>query len=361
MYKFYPLRVSGFNRKERKSTVDLLLLSDYDGNRHYCLIKDKGKLLSKANEKPKKYCDYCHQKFGNKKLLKEQVEYCKEYECVKTFFLKKDGKNILKFKNYEKIHDVPFVIYADFECSLKPIDEDIGENTHQFQKHEPSGYCYLIKCFDDSLYPPKLVRYTKKSDEEDVSLKFDESLENSIREIHGEFKFSKKKIFGEKGKEDFEKAENCYACSGKFEKQYKVKYEKCKDKVEITNKSNKVADHCHYTGKYHGAACISCNLKMRKPIFIPVIFHNLQNYDSHLFIKALGVTEGKLSCIPNNKEKYISFMKEIVVDQYESKEETVTQTEILKILEEDITECEELEEDSEKKYKIKKMICQKTN
>ena len=39
----------------------------------------------------------------------------------------------------------------------------------------------------------------------------------------------------------------------------------------------------------------------------------MSGYDSHLFIKKLG---GKLKCIPNNEEKYISFSKEIKVYGY---------------------------------------------
>ena len=38
-----------------------------------------------------------------------------------------------------------------------------------------------------------------------------------------------------------------------------------------------------------------------------------------LFIKNLGVTEGNINCIPNNEEKYISFSKDIVVDEYTNK------------------------------------------
>ena len=46
-------------------------------------------------------------------------------------------------------------------------------------------------------------------------------------------------------------------------------------------------------------------------------FHNLSGYDSHVFIEPwyLGKTQGKIKCIPNNKEKYISFSKDIVVDK----------------------------------------------
>ena len=84
-------------------------------------------------------------------------------------------------------------------------------------------------------------------------------------------------------------------------------------------KDNKVRDHCHYTGRYRGPACNSCNLKYRKPKFIPVFFHNLSGYDSHLFIKKLGSPNENMDCIPNNEEKYISFSKNIKVGEYKDK------------------------------------------
>ena len=71
---------------------------------------------------------------------------------------------------------------------------------------------------------------------------------------------------------------------------------------------------------FEGAAHNSCNLKYKKPNFIPVVFHNLSGYDSHLFIKNLGYTEGNIDCIPNNEEKYISFTKNTVVGSYTNKE-----------------------------------------
>ena len=50
-----------------------------------------------------------------------------------------------------------------------------------------------------------------------------------------------------------------------------------------------------------------------------MIFHNLSGYDSHLFIKNLGFSEGDIDCIPNNEEKYISFTKKIEVGTYTDK------------------------------------------
>ena len=54
-------------------------------------------------------------------------------------------------------------------------------------------------------------------------------------------------------------------------------------------------------------------------MILPVIFHNLQGYDSHLFIKQLSRLPGELNCIPSTEEKYISFSKKIKVDEYMSR------------------------------------------
>ena len=78
-------------------------------------------------------------------------------------------------------------------------------------------------------------------------------------------------------------------------------------------------DHCHFTGKYRGAAHNKCNLECRKPLILPVVFHNLQGYDAHLFIKKLGKVQGDFYSIPTTEEKYITFSKFVEIDQYYSK------------------------------------------
>ena len=79
---------------------------------------------------------------------------------------------------------------------------------------------------------------------------------------------------------------------------------------------DRVRDHCHLSGKFRGAAHEVCNLKYKIPKFFSVVFHNLSGYDSHLFIKALGNSEGYISCITNNEENYISFTKQVIVDKF---------------------------------------------
>lgn len=71
-----------------------------------------------------------------------------------------------------------------------------------------------------------------------------------------------------------------------------------------------VRDHCHTTGQYRGCAYNECNLKLRlnpKTMVIPVVFHILRSYDSHLLMQAISKVESKICCIPNNTEKYIYF------------------------------------------------------
>ena len=126
----------------------------------------------------------------------------------------KEG-TILKFKNYYKSEKVPFVVYADFECFIKPIQScDLNPEssyTKQYQKHEPTSFCYYIECFDDKVYPPKLVSYIGK----DAAQKFVEMLEKDIREIANIP--DKEMIFGKEEKEQFDKATRCWICKGEFE------------------------------------------------------------------------------------------------------------------------------------------------
>ena len=66
-------------------------------------------------------------------------------------------------------------------------------------------------------------------------------------------------------------------------------------------------DHCHITGKYRGFAHWKCKISLKIPTKIPVIFHNLKGYDSHLIFKELSKFNCKISVIPNGLENYMSF------------------------------------------------------
>ena len=69
-----------------------------------------------------------------------------------------------------------------------------------------------------------------------------------------------------------------------------------------------------FYGKYRGALHSKCNLRLKRRFNVPVFFHNLSGYDSHLFVKRLADLEGDVNCIPRNEEKYIVFNNQVLVD-----------------------------------------------
>ena len=69
----------------------------------------------------------------------------------------------------------------------------------------------------------------------------------------------------------------------------------------------KLRDHCHVTEKYRGAAHRDCNNNVKSNNKVPIVFHNLKNYDSHLIMQEIGKFNLKINVIPNRLEKYMSF------------------------------------------------------
>ena len=69
----------------------------------------------------------------------------------------------------------------------------------------------------------------------------------------------------------------------------------------------KVGNCCHITGKYRSFAHSNCNINLKLNDKIPVVFHNVKNYDFHLVMQELGKSNLKINSIPNGLEKYLSF------------------------------------------------------
>ena len=69
-----------------------------------------------------------------------------------------------------------------------------------------------------------------------------------------------------------------------------------------------VRDHCHVTGKCRGAAHNKCNLKLRIPRKLPIIFHNLQGYDGHIIFKELSNFDVDIAVIPKGIDKCMSII-----------------------------------------------------
>ena len=158
-----------------------------------------------------------------------------------------------------------------------------------------------MKCFDDTFYSQDPITFVKEFNDDDVAQIFIDTLEKNIKDIYKKFKFSKSMIMTMHDKLIYDNSTLCHISNEELGE-------------------DRVRDHCHLSGKFGGAAHEICNLKYDVPTFFPVVFRNLSGYDSHLFIKTLGNSEGDISCIPNNEENYISFTKQLIVDKFVNKE-----------------------------------------
>ena len=84
--------------------------------------------------------------------------------------------------------------------------------------------------------------------------------------------FNKNLIMSDEEEKQFQSSNTCWIC-GKL----------------IDNDDEKVRDHCHITRKFIGTAHWSCNINLRLTKNVPVMFHNLRGYGSHLIFMSLNI------------------------------------------------------------------------
>ena len=65
-----------------------------------------------------------------------------------------------------------------------------------------------------------------------------------------------------------------------------------------------VRDHCHWTGKFRGAAHQHCNIMHRKTYNIPCFFHNFTGYDSHHIFQNISSLEKAPKVLAKSLEKF---------------------------------------------------------
>ena len=83
-----------------------------------------------------------------------------------------------------------------------------------------------------------------------------------------------------------------------------------KDDKDYVNRK-KVKDHCHYTGKFRGAAHSKCNLNYKVLKEIPIIIHNA-SYDAHFILNQFAEEfKSELNYIGDNMEKISLFLYQL--------------------------------------------------
>ena len=249
------------------------------------------------------YCYGCLHSFPTDTALKNHVDLCKKNKFAKVE-LPNSENNFKKYNPGEKSLKMNTVIYADFESILVP------NNTCRKEIINKQVRCgYSINVVDNHSNRGKQTYY-----------RGDNAISKFCKEIRAiackKISFCKSQMIDltlEEQKE-YEDAKYCHISK-------KVFGEK--------KKHRKVRDHDHYTSKYRGAAHSICNLRYSTQKDIPVLFHNVTNYDFNLIITELAKEfRSELQCIPVNTNKYMSFSipikKKVYANSINTKKKVVT-------------------------------------
>ena len=164
-------------------------------------------------------------------------------------------------------------MYADFECNLKSGENHEDSYSKKIQNPVPCSFTYKLVFVDDEFTKPI------------VAFRGENAAYEFIKAIFKEYQYCKIVT-----KKQFRSSNTCWVC----------------EKL-IDHEDEKVRDHCHVTSKFRGAAHWSCNINLQLTKKVPVIFHNLRGYDSHLIFCELNKFDVKIDVIPNRLEKYMAF------------------------------------------------------
>ena len=157
----YPIYVS----KEKYDNQMNLLLVTEDENKHYVLIKDFNRFMynQTKHKESKHFCMYCLQCFSSKRVLNDHKDNCIIVNGTQAVKMPDKDNNILKYINFHKEKQVPFVIYADFEAITEKIagckSNDNKSYTEAYQKHTDCGFGYKVVCCYDDKYSQPLKIY----------------------------------------------------------------------------------------------------------------------------------------------------------------------------------------------------------
>ncbi|MES9885136.1 MAG: C2H2-type zinc finger protein [Sedimenticola sp.] len=271
--------------------VDLLYMKRGEKG-HYCCIKNLNRFLchTKGNSRAYRYCRFCLQGFTSARVLTKHLQYCENHECQHTTFPEEGKNDKLKFKEYWKQLRIGFVIYADFETYCQPVDTCVPDSdqssTTKITNLEPNSFGYKVVCANEEFSRPTVIFRG-----ENASEKFIECMLVEEERIKNIYKNPKPLNMSNEDERLFNASRKCHVCQKYFKKAH-----------------IKVRDHCHLTGRFRGAAHADCNLKYKQPKFLPILLHNLRNFDGHIICQAIGKFKHlNINCIPNNMEKYVSF------------------------------------------------------
>ena len=208
----------------------------------------------------------------------------------------------MKFDNWEKTRECPFVGYADLEALNVPADIEKEKKTVIFEKQYLASYAdFPVDCRTNSVVAESFCRG------EDCISKLMNLHRRWLAWCDSEsqkYRYLSDVLSTQQQKQMTETANGAKCCI-------------CGEVVQTCS----VVHHCHSSRKIIGVAPSKCNLQARTKRFLPVFFHNLERYDTHHIVKQLILLiDEKLSAISRTDEVYISFSLRMKVSQYTCKD-----------------------------------------
>lgn len=274
-----PLRVS---RDRKENHANLLLYKE-----HYYPIRDFNKLCARGGDEWRRHwCDNCLCGFREKSILEKHIADCYKFSPQR---IELPMKQCVKFDQYHKMLKSPFVIYADFETLV------VKKNGNT--SYEPCSFGLIVVDWRGEIIKHMFFR---GRDSAVIFIEYIAILYDSLMDIYYENR--KPLILSDEDWEKFKNSSQCYLCKNQFH-----------------SEDEKVADHDHLSGEFRGATHNSCNLNLREKGKIPIIFHNLKNFDSHLLVQGINSTlVKKIRVVPQSIERFIALKIDnyIVLDSF---------------------------------------------
>lgn len=308
----FPLRVS--KNIHAKNTINLLLVQFFHEEsgrllRHYYMVNNLHKLIRKEyfkkDSKKHSYekgfpCVNCFTTLSSQRLLDNHFEKCSKNSPTSISF-PHDGRDI-SFEEHNKKFRVPFIGFLDMEaksviptnpCSQCSDMSTCSHLSHIEKEQHAISYSLLITDISDKMI------FSKTYHGDDCVKDLKETLwkvRNKIKQI-----VSKPLAMNmtPDDKHVFKNAKVCHICEESFEKNTVVEtkeesiirlnrerdFVKSSDSYEndpyeeqrlAEENPRIVRDHCHFTGKFLGAAHNLCNLNRRVSAddVVPIYCHN---------------------------------------------------------------------------------------
>ena len=250
--------------------IELLYVEDGQ-KAQYMLIKSFNSFMRYRSkyQHSMNFCLKCMHGFTTKELLAEHATRCSQgvFQNVK---MPSKGSTI-KFKAHSKQERKMFVMYSDFEATLRKLHiKNTGKTTFE-EAHDPCSYCIVTKSeYED--YNEEIIVFSDP-DPLIVTKQYVDDLFRIHAKMMKHYESKQHPIdMSEADEKKFKMSMHCHVCQHKLQWGHKTNYP--------------VRDHDHtkVNQNFRGAACNSCNRnyyeRSRK---VAVLTHNSKNYDMSFF------------------------------------------------------------------------------